>query len=126
MAFFLLTGEDAFTGGSQSEIFARHIALAAEPPSGRSSEPIRPSLDAVILRCLEKNPGARFASAWQLRDALVRLAIPPWPDEQANLWWDEVGKPLQNRAVASRTKLGSREALVPDFTSRVRRQNRRA
>jgi serine/threonine-protein kinase len=67
----LLTGRKPFRGGSRRELSA--AVCRAAPPRPRS---LRRSLDrrleTVVLRCLEKEPAKRFASARELADALAR------------------------------------------------------
>jgi formylglycine-generating enzyme required for sulfatase activity/serine/threonine protein kinase len=68
------TGEHAQTTGSTSEkVRWEHIHL--EAPSPRRYNPgISPDLEAVVLRCLEKDPEERFASAMELWKALQAAA----------------------------------------------------
>jgi eukaryotic-like serine/threonine-protein kinase len=76
----LAVGQRPFEGRSFGEWVLLHATRPPLPPSraaGRQlGEPIPPALDAVILRCLEKRPEQRFASAEELRAALLALAQP--------------------------------------------------
>jgi serine/threonine protein kinase len=87
------TGEHAQTTGSTSEkVRWEHIHL--EAPSPRLYNPdISIEMEAVVLKCLEKNPDQRYASAIELWKALERAAtgldetyvvpIPSEPKDQA-------------------------------------------
>jgi serine/threonine protein kinase len=67
----MVTGAVPFDGTSVLEILTGHVATEPVPPSQRAPDAgIDARLDAVILRCLEKDPVRRFASAEELRDAL--------------------------------------------------------
>jgi eukaryotic-like serine/threonine-protein kinase len=65
----LLTGQNPF---AQQAFAAIAIAVATEPPiPPRNLRPDLPrSLETIILRCLEKEPDQRFASAAELSNAL--------------------------------------------------------
>jgi serine/threonine-protein kinase len=102
VACFLLTGEPPFGGGSVVEVCARHVGAAPEPPSARALG-IPPALDAVVLRCLEKDPARRFASADELRVALAAIAVAPWSRDDAAAWWRERGDAL-TREVRERAR----------------------
>lgn len=70
--FHLLTGRTPFTGTSASEIL--HLALSAPPPSPRLLNPAIPrDLETICLKCLEKSPESRYASAGALADDLRRF-----------------------------------------------------
>src|SRR4029453_12866752 len=68
--FELLTGRVPFDGDSVSAVVGRHLE---EPPvSPRVYEAaISPLSEAIVLRCLAKDPGARFQNATELRGALA-------------------------------------------------------
>ncbi|MGO8991867.1 MAG: protein kinase domain-containing protein [Polyangiaceae bacterium] len=70
-----LTGELPFSGDTFGNLVA---ALLSESP--RRLRSIRPELpeemEAIILRCLEKNPDDRFADVKELADALTPFALP--------------------------------------------------
>ncbi len=67
----LLVGEPPFTGRTAVEVIVATLSRAAEPPSSVRPD-VPPDLDAICLRCLEKEPADRFASAAELADALER------------------------------------------------------
>jgi serine/threonine-protein kinase len=72
----LLTGATPFAGGSTSEILQRQLEDVVVPPSlRRPDRDIPPALDRLVVRALEKDPAARFASAQELRAALAAVAI---------------------------------------------------
>ena len=69
----LLTGQPPITGGSLADILRR---IVTEPPAKPSvREPSAdPDLEAVCLKCLEKNPKDRYRTAADLADELERVA----------------------------------------------------
>src|SRR5262249_23691740 len=73
--FELLTGTQPFQGESLPQLC---IVIVTNPPlMPRALRPdLPPSLEAVILRCLEKNPDTRFANVGELVGALAPLAPP--------------------------------------------------
>lgn len=65
----LLTGKRAFTGTTSYET-SYHIVNDDPPPMAASGRPIPAGADAIVRRCLEKNPEERFQSARDLGFAL--------------------------------------------------------
>lgn len=57
VAYFLLTGRPPFPGKNVVEVCGAHIHEAPKPAS--SHTPVPEELDALILRCLEKDPERR-------------------------------------------------------------------
>jgi serine/threonine-protein kinase len=89
LAYFLLTGRHVFEGRTALEIVMKHASEAPSPPSASSELEIPRCLDAVVLRCLEKDPARRPPNA----DTLSRLlgeAVEgrAWSAEEARRWWD--------------------------------------
>lgn len=71
----MVIGAPAWSGASQVEIATAR--LFAPPPDPRAARPeIGADLAAVILRCMDSDPAARFASAAQVRAALRRVEVP--------------------------------------------------
>ncbi|MBN2572935.1 MAG: protein kinase [Deltaproteobacteria bacterium] len=67
----MVTGKVPFDGSSVLEILNGHVAGKVLPPSQRAPDAgLDARLDAVIGKCLEKDPAQRFASTDELCDAL--------------------------------------------------------
>ncbi len=68
-----LTGSVLFDGASLVETLTQQIVKAPVPPHERAPEAhVPPALEAVVMRCLAKDPNARYANANDLADALDR------------------------------------------------------
>ena len=68
--FRALTGQPPFRGTTITQLCAAVVADPAPPPSSlRADLPF--GLEAVILRCLEKDPGRRYVNAAELGAALA-------------------------------------------------------
>src|ERR1041385_5250476 len=75
MAYELLAGRPPFVGSSPQQMIAAHITqrpdgLRVHRPSGSSSS------EAVVMRCLEKNPADRWQNADDVVRALDAAAAP--------------------------------------------------
>jgi eukaryotic-like serine/threonine-protein kinase len=68
LLYQMLTGNYPFVGSTPHEIERLH--LEAIPPRPSRSAPVSPALEAVVLRCLQKEPDARFSSVAELMAAL--------------------------------------------------------
>ncbi|MCK6571763.1 serine/threonine protein kinase, partial [Myxococcota bacterium] len=73
-----LTGRAPFTGGNFQATAKRHVY---EKPLGlklaRPQAQVPEALEALVLRCLNKSAGARYASAADLQRALDKLVAAP-------------------------------------------------
>jgi serine/threonine-protein kinase len=102
VAYYLLTGTPPFSGQTIVEICAAHLHVSPEPPSQRRDD-VPSDLEAVILRCLGKEPEARFQTATQLRAALAACADGAvWTSERAAAWWSEQRAAFQAHCDARR------------------------
>jgi serine/threonine-protein kinase len=86
VAYFLLTGRPPFAARSGVKLLAAHLHETPQPPSAHRPD-VPADLEAVVLRCLAKAPGERFASADELDAALAGCAGDGWSHEQAAKWW---------------------------------------
>ena len=68
----MLTGHPPFDGNSAVVVAMQHIQDKPEPP-GQFNPDIPAALEEIILRCLEKVPGARFPDGSQLAHAIGKL-----------------------------------------------------
>jgi serine/threonine-protein kinase len=74
--YWLLTGQLPFTGDSFA-VIAQAI-LSERPVTPKDLRGAVPrALGQIVLRCLEKDPARRFATAGELRSALRAVARPP-------------------------------------------------
>ena len=87
VAYYLLTGKPVFDGKTQLDILMKHASDPPVPPS--RIVPVPAELEAAILRCLAKQPEARFASADALSASLGELRYADWSEERARAWWRE-------------------------------------
>ncbi len=69
MGYELLTGEPPFTGQSPQRVLAAHLTEKPRPIAGRRPD-VPPGLAAIVMRCLEKDPANRPASAAEILTAL--------------------------------------------------------
>jgi serine/threonine-protein kinase len=68
----MLTGRPPFEGGDPIATLYRHVHEDPVPPS--AVRPVPRDLERVVLRCLEKDPARRFASAAELETAVAAPA----------------------------------------------------
>lgn len=73
--FELLAGRPPFTGETMGELLSA-ILTEATPPLRKVRPEVPEGLEAVVHRCLEKDPSARFASVGELAQALGPFAPP--------------------------------------------------
>jgi tetratricopeptide (TPR) repeat protein len=104
VAYELLAGERPFRATTLHELIRAHVT-ATPPPLLARRRDIPVSLAALVMRCLEKDPGRRPASADELLAALSR----PQPKQ-----WSEPSFPgtTPKRRVARRTTVAAAAALV--------------
>jgi hypothetical protein len=90
VAYFLLAGTPPFSGTTVVEVCAKHLYEVPEPVSKRLGVALPPTLEQLVLQCLEKKPEARVASAAELARALAACAgVAPWCEEDGLRWWRE-------------------------------------
>ena len=88
VGYLLLTGCDVFDGKTVIEICSKHLSDMPTPPSQIAGEPLVPELEALIMRCLAKDPAKRFADGRALAQALEALPLPAWSESEAMRWWN--------------------------------------
>ncbi|MBI3450365.1 MAG: protein kinase [Acidobacteria bacterium] len=69
----MLSGKRAFEGASQASVIAA-ILERAPRPLAEFVTPASPALDRVVLRCLAKDPDARWQSAFDIKSELEWIA----------------------------------------------------
>jgi serine/threonine-protein kinase len=92
VAYFLLTGQPPFVRETVMEMLIAHATEPVGPPRQLRPE-ISADLEAVVLRCLEKEPANRYPDAENLEKALAACACAAeWTEELAAEWWRTHGE----------------------------------
>ncbi|MEO8449513.1 MAG: hypothetical protein ABI647_06975 [Gemmatimonadota bacterium] len=86
------TPPDSKTPAGENRSVAQHLHHKPGPPSSRTELPVPPSVDAVVLACLEKKPEARPQGARELAGMLPACPVEPWTEEQSREWWTASGE----------------------------------
>jgi eukaryotic-like serine/threonine-protein kinase len=89
LGYYLLTGQYIFDAETISEIYEKQLAAKPVPPGQRTTNPVSPEMEQIILRCLEKEPDARPQSVSELRTLLLDCpAAADWTPEDRVAWWE--------------------------------------
>jgi eukaryotic-like serine/threonine-protein kinase len=93
----MLTGRPPFAGDSPVSIAYKHVKEDPVPP-GRLNADVPTSMDAVVMKCMAKNPANRYQTAEELREDLERagrgmptLATPVLPGDATEVVTGPVG-----------------------------------
>jgi serine/threonine-protein kinase len=73
VAYYLLTGRLVFEGDSPIQTALQHVQQPPVPPSERTSNPIPPALERLVMACLAKRPADRPQSASELGAELMEV-----------------------------------------------------
>jgi serine/threonine-protein kinase len=96
----MLTGSPPFKGATAQETLA--LVCTQDPVPVRQLQPkVPPDLEAIVHKCLHKDPGKRYASAQELADRLqLFLAGEPIPERPRN-WLNKVARFVWKRPLLS-------------------------
>ncbi|MCW0212031.1 MAG: Stk1 family PASTA domain-containing Ser/Thr kinase [Pseudonocardia sp.] len=121
VVFELLTGEPPFTGDTPVAVAYQHVREDPRRPS-EVNPAIPPSLDAVVLKALSKNPANRYQSAAEMRADLIRVRNGQQPlapmvmtDEERTTFLnaDQNGAPTRRIAAGGGGGGGGRHTMSP-------------
>lgn len=100
VAYYLLTGQPPFCGDNLLKLVVAHSSQMPSPPSHH--RPGIPSdLEAVILKCLAKEPQDRYQDVDQLSQALTGCrSTSRWSRQCAAQWWQ--ARPAAANATGAR------------------------
>ncbi len=88
VGYLLITGVTVFEGKTAAAVCGRHLSTAPVPPSERIGKPVAPDLEAIIMRCLAKQPADRPRDALALEQALAACVdAHGWSADAARTWW---------------------------------------
>ena len=117
VAYELVTGRRPFQGNTLSNVLYR--ILHEEPEAPASVAPGCPEeLDAIIRRCMAKDPAERFQTAHELLEALRQISAPGAGDLETSR---EITTGVLRDAVMAidRTPTGAGEAVTTDISRTV-------
>lgn len=87
VAYFLVTGQPPFRGDVPLQVMIAHAREPVVPPRQLVAN-VPEDLEAIILKCLAKEPSQRYADSSALEQALGRCACADcWTRELAARWW---------------------------------------
>lgn len=114
VGYWLVSGQLLFEADSPMQMLVRHARDVPEPPSHRTENEIAPSLEGVILRCLEKDPAARPQSAKELESLIWNCQFSSrWTEARAEQWWQRHAPGSARAAEPPIPSLRRRAAAVP-------------
>jgi hypothetical protein len=88
VAYLLVTGQPVFRAPTIEELWEMHAHQLPLPPRQISLEPISGELEALILRCLSKDPSERPASMAEFLADLNRCpGTFDWTEDKRHDWW---------------------------------------
>jgi serine/threonine-protein kinase len=89
VAYWLVTGHPVFEGSTPMEVVVQHAREEPVLPSLRTELDLPEDFEAVIMRCLRKDPAVRPNGADQLATLLADCAdFGTWTAEASRRWWD--------------------------------------
>ncbi|WP_224243585.1 serine/threonine-protein kinase [Hyalangium gracile] len=138
--YHLLTGQLPFTGGNELEVLARIQSEEPRPPRALDAD-VPADLEAIALKCLEKERSARYDSARALAEDLERFLngepvrarpVGPWQRLARKVRRHRAAVALGavallgvmlalGQAVWTRRELALRERISRGFTEKVER-----
>ncbi|MGD8376043.1 MAG: protein kinase [Acidobacteriota bacterium] len=126
VGYYLLTGQPVFEGDA-FEVCGQHVHARPQPPSARLGRTVSPDLEAILMACLEKEPGRRPAGAREMREALLACkSAGGWTEGRARRWWEETldwsAVKGDLRAAPATPRTADRTALSVDLGSRLSRR----
>ncbi|HEY5921709.1 MAG TPA: serine/threonine-protein kinase, partial [Kofleriaceae bacterium] len=118
VGYFLLTGKRMFDGKTPVDLCVQHVTATPKRPSEHGIA-LPAELDALIMKCLAKNPLDRPSSARALADELRALPpAPDWSDQRARLWWEAQRKALATADSAAETRSMQAVTMSIDLAGR--------
>jgi serine/threonine protein kinase len=103
LGYYLLTGGYIFDAATVREIHEKQLSAPPVPMRHRTDNPVKPDLEQLLMRCLEKDPAGRPQSVVELRKQLAACASAgAWTPESRLAWWESFqGQPAMPKAAAT-------------------------
>lgn len=96
--YTMLTGRPPFSGANAVQLMIAHAKEPVVPPS-EHVQGIPSDLEAIVLKCLAKNPEDRYPDARSLDRALAACSCAAdWDVDKAQAWWLEQASHAQSQS----------------------------
>jgi len=120
LGYCLLTGKYVFSADSVADLYQKHLNEPPIPPTQRTTNPISPALEQLVLRCLAKDPALRPETVMKMRAILDSCPEAfSWGVEARRAWWERYRQQSRRSVDSSSPPLTPIEATVKiDFTAR--------
>ncbi|MCK6382975.1 MAG: protein kinase [Rhodocyclaceae bacterium] len=90
VGYYLLTGKRLFETETEHDLLYQAMHVVPPLASEHAPHPLPVELDALIARCVEKDPDRRPQSMAEVASALdAVLVYQPWTRQQINAWWEK-------------------------------------
>ena len=90
VGYFLVTGKPPFVRENLLGVVMAHVLDPVDPPSQLHTD-VPGDLEAILLKCLEKDPDARYQTAESLEQALSECEHADlWTYRDAKQWWTRI------------------------------------
>jgi serine/threonine protein kinase len=110
VAYYLLTGGIVFDEPTAMSAALAHVQQQPVLPPRRSELPIPESIERIVMECLEKDPGRRPESAWELARRMAVTDVPRFAGTQRN----DGGKPMPRLRTYRKWKPCPRSPPMPN------------
>jgi hypothetical protein len=88
VAYYMLTGRPVFDGKNPFEVMMHHVQTAPAPMAERGGVSVPPEVEAIVMKCLAKEPDDRYPSAEVLHAHLEDCQVASaWTVSLARAWW---------------------------------------
>ncbi len=113
VAFWLLAGRTVFEEENMMKMLVAHADKTPDPPSMHAAHPVPAALDAIVLKCIEKDMNERFANVDELLEELTALHTEcTWDHAKADQWWCGCGIERREPTADDRGKAGAESETV--------------
>ena len=132
VAYWLLTGKMVFDEASSVKMALAHATREPVAPSRVvGAGVIPPDLEALVMRCLAKNPEERPAGAYELaRELQLGGWDAAWTPERAEAWWREklpdLSPPSRARRSSITMSFSARRAAAVELPATTRSSGSRS
>ncbi len=105
----MLAGRRLFKADDEAALLAKVLHGPTDMPS-RWVAGIPPELDALVMRTISHDPSARFATAREMADALVRV-VPPALGTEVGAWVEDTAKTVIDQRAAQIAEIESSSSV---------------